>query len=141
MNIPPSWAIALTVAGVLAVVITVAIRVDAQQHWLARAAYLVGGGLAGFLPLAFAPAWPVLAFLGTLLIVMALRGRRPVDATLLITGFGAAWTLMLGLAILNDLGDAAVHGSPGDIAWFGGSAAILIAGLLMLLGLAIRNPG
>jgi hypothetical protein len=141
MNIPPSWAIALPVAGILGLLIAVAIRADGPPPWLGRAAYLVGGGLAGFLALAFAPAWPLLAFLGTLLIGMALRGQRPVDATLLITGFGATWTLMLGLAILNDLGDPAVHGSPGEIAWFVAGATILITGLTALLGLAIRHRG
>jgi hypothetical protein len=78
--------------------------------------------------------------LGTLLIVIALRDERPADVALLATGFGATWTLMLGLAILNDLADPAVRGSPGDVVWFAAGATILVAGLLALLGVALRDP-
>ena len=141
MYISPTWAIALTTAAVLAVVIEEALRREAGLPWIGRVAYLLGGTLAGFLAIAFPPAWPLLAFLGTLLIGMALRDRRPADVALLVTGFGATWTLMLGFAVLNDLADPAVYGSPGDIAWFVVGATVLIAGLGALLALALRDPG
>ena len=133
MDISPTWAIALTAAAALAAVIAAAVRVDGRGHWLGRTAYLLGGGLAGFLALAFPPAWPLLAFDGTLLIGMALRDRRRADVALLMTGFGATWTLLLGLEILNDLLDAAVSGSTDTMAWFLGGSAVLVVGLVVLI--------
>jgi len=44
---------------------------------------------------------------------------------------------MIGLAILNDLMDPAVHGSPDTVRWFVGGAAALVLGLAWLLGLTL----
>jgi len=73
MTISPTWAITLGTAAVLGIVIVAAAYSAASARWPGRLAYLLGGGLAGFLAIAFAPAWPMLAVMGTVLVGVALR--------------------------------------------------------------------
>lgn len=144
MNIPPSWAIALAVAGSMAVVIALAVAahrglIAAPERPLAHVAHLLGGGLAGFLALAFYPAWPLLAAVVGMLVVQAARTGRMVDVGLLLSGFGATWTLMIGLAILNDLTDPAVfypQGHPG----FPVGISVFVAGLLIVVWCSRSRP-
>jgi hypothetical protein len=134
MSIPMSWAIALAVAAAMGVALLLAVAarrgiVKAPEHALVHMAHLLGGGLAGFLAIAFYPAWPLLAAVVGMLVVQAVRSQRVLDIGLLMTGFGAAWTLLLGLRILNDIADPAVISTGDDTGWLVASALILLAGL------------
>jgi len=132
------WAIALAVAAAMAVVLLVAVAarrgmVAAPERALAHVAYLLGGGVAGFTALAFPPAWPLLAAIVGVLVVQAVRSQRVLDIGLLMAGFGSAWTLLLGRAILSDLTDPAVT-STGDVTgWFVFALVTLLAGLALAI--------
>ena len=131
-----SWAIALAVAAAMGVALLLAVAarrgiVKAPEHALVHVAYLLGGGVAGFLAIAFYPAWPVLAAVVGMLVVQAVRSQRILDIGLLMTGFGAAWTLLPGLAILNDLADAAVASPQDSTGVFVVAVVILLAGLVV----------
>lgn len=136
MSIPGSWAIALAVAAAMGLVLLLAVAarrgiVKAPEHALIRVAYLLGGGVAGFLALAFYPAWPLLAAVVGVLVVQAVRSHRVLDIGLLMVGFGFAWTWLLGLSILNDLADPAVTSTQDDTGVFVIAALILLAGLVV----------
>jgi hypothetical protein len=138
MSIPMSWAIALAVAGAMGVVVLLGIAahrgvIAAPEGVLAHVAHLLGGGVAGFLALAFYPAWPLLAPVLGMLVVQAVRVRRVMDIGLLMTGFGSAWTLLLGLSIWNDLTDPAVTSTQDDTGWFLFAAVILLAGVAVAI--------
>ena len=132
------WAIALAVAAAMAVVLLVAVAarrgmVAAPERALAHVAYLLGGGVAGFTALAFPPAWPLLAAVVGVLVIQAVRSQRVLDIGLLMAGFGSAWTLLLGRAILIDLTDPAVT-STGDVTgWFVFALVTLLAGLALAI--------
>ena len=131
-----SWAIALAVAAAMGVALLLAVAarrgiVKAPEHALVHVAYLLGGGVAGFLAIAFYPAWPVLAAVVGMLVVQAVRSQRILDIGLLMTGFGAAWPLLPGLAILNDLADAAVASPQDSTGVFVVAVVILLAGLVV----------
>lgn len=132
MSVP--WAIALAVAGALAVILALGIAahrgaVAAPERGLAHVAHLLGGGLAGFMAIAFPPAWPLLAAVVGMLVVRAIQWRRILDIGLLMAGFGSAWTLLLGSSIIATMTDPAVH-APDITGWFAFGAAVLVAGLL-----------
>jgi uncharacterized membrane protein required for colicin V production len=134
MSIPMSWAVALAVAGAMGVVSLLGIAahrgvIAAPERVLAHLAHLLGGGVAGFLALAFYPAWPLLAAVVGMLVIRAIQTLRILDIGLLMVGFGSAWTLVMGLAILNDLADPAVISTQDDTGGFVFAALILLAGL------------
>jgi hypothetical protein len=140
MSIPMSWAIALAVAGAMGVVLLFGVAahrgvIAAPERVLAHVAHLLGGGVAGFLALAFYPAWPLLAAVVGMLVVRAVQTRRILDIGLLMVGFGSAWTLMMGLAFLNDISDPAVTSYGYGQGW------ILFAALILLAGLAVTIAG
>ena len=131
-----SWAIALAVAGAMGVVLLLGFAahrglIAAPERALAHVAHLLGGGVAGFLAIAFYPAWPLLAAVVGMLVIQAYRSGRVLDIGLLMTGFGAAGTLLLGLAILNDIADPAVISTGDDTGALVASALILLAGLVV----------
>lgn len=133
-----SWAIALSVAGAMGIVLLLAVAahrgvVAAPERALAHVAYLLGGGVAGFLALAFYPALPVLAAVVGMLIVQAIRTQRVLDIGLLTVGLGSTWTLLFGLSILNDLADAAVTSYGYGRGWIVVAALILLAGLVLTI--------
>ena len=135
MNIPVPWAIALVVAGVMGVLLLLGLAarhgmIAAPERPLAHVAYLLGGGVAGFVALAFYPAWPLLAAVVGMLVIRAAQARRVVDIGLLMAGFGAAWTLLLGRALLSTLTDPAVTSTGDDTGWFVAAVLILLAGLV-----------
>jgi len=138
MSIPMPWAIALAVAAAMAVVLLVAVAarrgmVAVPERALAHVAYLLGGGVAGFTALAFPPAWPLLAAVVGVLVIQAVPSQRVLDIGLLMAGFGSAWTLLLGRAILIDLTDPAVT-STGDVTgWFVFALVTLLAGLALAI--------
>ncbi len=143
MYISPSWAIALAVAGAMGIVVALAIAsnrglISAPERPLVHVAHLLGGALAGFLALAFFPVLPLLAAVVGMLAIQAARTGRIADIGLLLSGIGATWTLLTGLAILNDLSDPAViypEGHP----WFAVSIGVLVAGLAVLVA-AVARP-
>ena len=135
-----SWAIALAVAGAMAVLLLLGIAarrgvIAAPERALVHVAYLLGGGVTGFLALAFYPALPVLAAVVGMLVVQAFRAGRLLDIGLLMVGLGAAWTLLFGLRILNDLADPAVTSYGFGQGW------IVFAALLLLGGLGLTFAG
>lgn len=137
MHISVPWAIALVAAGLTAVLALVGIAAQrgllaTPKRPVAHAAHLLGGGLTGFLALAFAPAWPLLAAIAGALMVRALQARRTADLGLLLCGFGAAWTLLLGNALVADLTDPAVL-APDVMPWLVLGAATLLTGALIVL--------
>lgn len=148
MSIPMSWAVALAVAGAMGVVLLLGIAahrgvIAAPERVLAHLAHLLGGGVAGFLALAFYPAWPLLAAVVGMLVIRAIQTRRILDVGLLMVGFGSAWTLVMGPAILNDLADPAVISTQDDTGGFVFAALILLAGLgVAIAGSAVpsRRP-
>lgn len=138
MSIPMSWVIALAVAGAMGVVLLLGFAahrglIAAPERALAHVAHLLGGGVAGFLALAFPPAWPLLAAVVGMLVVRAVQTRRIVDIGVLTVGFGSAWTLLLGLSILNDIADPAVTSYGYGYGWFAFAALILLAGLAVTI--------
>lgn len=138
MSIPMSWAIALAVAGAMGVVLLLGIAahrgvIAAPERVLAHVAHLLGGGVAGFLALAFYPAWPLLAAVVGMLVVQAVRTRRSVDIGLLMVGLGSAWTLLFGLSILNDISDPAVTSYGYGQGWIWFAALVLLAGLAVTI--------
>jgi hypothetical protein len=138
MSIPMSWAIALAVAGAMGVALLVGFAahrgvIAAPERALVHVAYLLGGAVAGFLALAFYPAWPLLAAVVGMLVVRAVQTRRSLDIGLLMVGFGSAWTLLVGLSIVNDLSDPAVTSYGYDIGWFAFAVLILLAGLAVAI--------
>ena len=105
MSIPLPWAIALAVAAALGVVVALGFAarrgvIVAPERALAHVAHLLGGGVAGFLAIAFPPAWPLLAAVVGMLVGRAVQARRTIDIGLLMVGFGSAWTLLLGISIV-----------------------------------------
>jgi hypothetical protein len=140
-TIPPSWAIALGVAAVLGVLVGVGIGRFGTLSWLAtRVSYLFAGGLMGFLAIGIWPAWPLLAFIGGILGMGAVRDQRVADLGFLLTGFGGAWTIILGWGVLNDLADPAVHGDAQTLVWFLIGSAVLVLGLVVLIVRAALQP-
>lgn len=133
-----SWAIALAVAAAMGLVLLLAVAarrgiVKAPERALVHAAYLLGGGVAGFLALAFYPAWPLLAAVVGMLVVQAVRSRRVLDIGLLMVGFGSAWTLLLGLSIWNDISDPAVTSYGYGEGWIVLAVAFVVAGLALAI--------
>jgi hypothetical protein len=51
---------------------------------------------------------------------------------LLLSGFGATWTLVTGLAIINDLSDPAVIYSEGH-PWFPVGIGVLLVGMIVVV--------
>jgi hypothetical protein len=143
MYISPPWAIALAVAAAMGVVIALAAAahrglIAAPERQLAGVAHLLGGGLAGFLALAFFPVMPLLAAVVGMLAIQAARTKRILDIGLLLSGIGATWTLMTGLAILNDLSDPAVTYPQGH-PFFPVGIGVLVAGLVVLIADVARR--
>ena len=139
-DIPPTWSIALATSAATVVLIWLGMNRLGWLSWLAnRAIYFFAGALIGFMTLAIPPALPVLALIGGYLGIRATHEGRTVDAALMLCGFGAQWTVLLGWGILNDLADPAVQGSPETVAWFLVGAVLLVAGLTTLIGLTIRR--
>lgn len=143
MYIPVPWAISLGVAAAMGVVIALGIAarrgaVAAPERALAHVAYLLGGGLTGFMAIAFPPAWPLLAAVVGMLVIRAAQERRVLDVGLLVVGFGSAWTLLFGSAVVNVMTDPAVH-APGIIGKFVAAIAILAAGLAVTV-VGSRRP-
>jgi hypothetical protein len=141
MHIPLPWAIALAVAAAMGVVIALGMAarrgvVAAPERALAHVAHLLGGGLTGFMALAFPPAWPVLAAVAGMLAIRAWQTRRMVDIGLLLVGFGSAWTALLGVAVLNVMTDPAVT-SQNVTGWFVFASSVLVAGLVVTVATAI----
>jgi hypothetical protein len=137
MHISVPWAIALGVAGALAVVVALGIAarrgvIAAPERALAHVAHLLGGGLAGFMAIAFPPAWPPLAAIVGMLVIRAIRVQRLLDVGLLTVGFGSAWTLLFGSGVLNVLTDPAIY-APGIAVSFMLAICILVAGLALIL--------
>jgi hypothetical protein len=143
MYVSVPWAIALCLAATLAVVVVLGIAarrgaVAAPERALAHIAHLLGGGLTGFLGIAFPPAWPFLAAVAGMLIIRAFQTRRVRDIGLLMIGFGAAWTLLLGGAVVVQVTDPAVHG-PDLIGWVFFAIGLVAVGLVIALK-AERRP-
>jgi hypothetical protein len=143
MSIPMSWAIALAVAGAMGVVLLLAVAarrgaIAAPERALVHVAYLLGGGVAGFLTLAFYPALPVLAATVGMLVVQAPRAGRVLDIGLLMVGLGSAWTLLFGLSILNDLADPAVTSYGYGQGWIVFAALFLLAGLVLTIASSLK---
>jgi hypothetical protein len=139
------WAIALAVAGTMAVVLALGIAahrgiIAAPESGLAHVAHLLGGGLAGFVAIAFFPAWPLLAAIVGMLVVQAVRTRRIVDIGLLMVGFGSAWTLLLGISILSVLTDPAVT-SQDATGVFVFAVAVFVAGLVVAIASSVMPAG
>ena len=109
--------------------------IAAPERALVHLAYLLGGGVAGFLALAFYPALPLLAAVVGMLVVRAVQSRRILDIGLLAVGLGSTWTLLFGLSILNDLADPAVTSRGYGEGW------IVFAALVLLSGLALTVAG
>ena len=133
MDISVPWAIALATAGIVGVVVILAIAarrgaVAMAERRLGQVAYLLGGGVTGFLALAFYPSWPILAAVVGMLLISASRAGRMLNVGLLVVGFGSAWSLLGGFAVVNDLADPAVT-SPGAVGRFALGVAVLLAGL------------
>ena len=144
MSIPLSWAIALAVAAVMGVVLLLGVAarrgvIAAPEHALAHVAYLLGGGVAGFLALAFYPALPLLAAVVGMLMIQAFRSRRILDIGLLMVGLGSAWTLLFGLSILNDIADPAVTSYGYGQGWIVFAALILLAGLALTIAGSVAS--
>ena len=135
MYIPPSWGIALGAAVLLGVAILVGMRGGEAGRWASHIAYVLGGAIAGFLAVAFPLALPPEVYVVAILVGMAWRDRRLGDVALLLIGFGASVAALLGWSVLIDLSDPAVYGAPDTIGWFLGGAAVLVAGLALLIGL------
>ena len=114
--------------------------VAAPERTLAHVAHLLGGGLAGFLALGFLPAWPLLAAVVGMLVVRAVQARRSLDIGLLMVGFGSAWTLLLGIRILNVMTDPAVH-APDVTGWFVVAAAVLVIGSVLAIVSSVVPAG
>jgi hypothetical protein len=143
MYISVPWAIALGLACVMAVVLGLGIAarrglIAAPERGLAHVAHLLGGGLSGFLAIAFLPAWPLLAALVGMLAVRAYQARRILDIGLLLLGFGSAWTLLFGFAVVNEMTDPAIYApsSAGELAF---GVAALAAGVAVAL-IGWRRP-
>jgi len=137
MYISVSWAIALGVAGTMAVVLALGIAarrgvIAAPERALAHVAYLLGGGLAGFMAVAFPPAWPILAAVVGMLAIRAFQTRQILDIGLLIVGFGSAWALLFGSGVLNAMSDPGVHG-PDLTGWFAFAVGLLVTGLVVTI--------
>ncbi len=115
-------------------------RVQADAGRLQHVAYLLGGGLIGFVALAFPPSWPILAFITAVLLGSALRRARVGSIGMLLTGFGVPWVLLLGAGMIADLTDTAVTGSPQAVYWLAFGAVVLGTGLGLLIAAAIRSP-
>jgi hypothetical protein len=105
-------------------------RIAAPERLFAQVAYLLGGSVAGLVALAFPPAWPLLAAALGMLAIQAARLGRMSDVGLLLSGSGATWTLMGGLALLNDLTDPAVS-SPGAALRLAVGMALVAVGLML----------
>ena len=138
MHIPLPWAVALVTAGALLVVVMLGIAVRGGHRagpgrGLAHLAYLLGGGVAGFVALAFPPSWVAVIPVTGVLIATALRDRRVTDVGLLVVGIGVPWVLLLGASIIADATDRAVHGSGHTTGWFLFGAAALVGGLLVTI--------
>ena len=139
MYISIQWALALIGCGVTAVLLLVTWRrpmggrslVDSLLHLLA-------GSLAGFLAIAFYPAWPLLAAIIGMLAIRAVRSARLPDVGLLAAGFGASWTALIGARIVNDRLDAAVSGSQDLAIPFALGVGLLILGLVLTIGGEVR---
>jgi hypothetical protein len=133
--ISTTWAMALVGCGIAAVVLAVAWRTGAtgRASLLDSMLHLLAGGLAGFGSIAFFPAAPLLAAIVGMLVVRAAQTDRWTDIGLLATGFGAAWTGLLGASIVSDRLDPAVTSQDGTIP-FALGAALLIFGLVVTTG-------
>jgi hypothetical protein len=137
MNIPVAWAITLVLAGGMGVVLLLGLAarrgiIAVRERALAHVAYLFGGGVAGFVALAFLPAWPLLAAVVGMLVIRAAQERRLLDIGLLMVGFGAAWTRLLGHTLLSELTDPAVTSTGDDTGVFVASVLVVLAGLVVV---------
>jgi hypothetical protein len=137
MSIPVAWAITLVLAGGMGLVLLLGLAgrrgiIAVPERALAYVAYLFGGGVAGFVALAFYPALPLLAAVVGMLVIRAARERRILDIGFLMVGFGAAWTLVLGHTLLIELTDPAVTSTGDDTGVFVASVLILLAGLVVV---------
>jgi hypothetical protein len=138
VHVPLPWAIALATAAALLVVVLLGIgahlgHLRAPERTLAHVAHLLGGGISGFLALAFPPAWPVLIPIAGVLLISALRDRRLDDLGLVLTGLGAPWVLLLGTHLIADASDPAVVSTGESLGWFAFGSLVLVAGLAVLV--------
>jgi hypothetical protein len=143
MDISVPWAIALGVAGAMGVVVALGIAarrgvIAAPERALVHVAYLLGGGLTGFMAIAFPPVWPLLAAIVGMLVIRAVQLHRLFDVGLLTVGFGSTWTLLFGTRVLNVLTDPAIY-APGVAVSLILAVGILVAGLVLVV-VATRRP-
>jgi hypothetical protein len=135
MYIPTSWALALIACGVAAVLVAVAWRTGGSggAWFLDSLLHVLAGGLAGFVSIAFFPAAPLLAAIVGMLVARAAQAGRWTDIGLLVTGFGAVWTALLGASMVNDRLDPAVTSQDVTIPLALG-VAVLIFGIVVTAG-------
>jgi hypothetical protein len=138
VDIPPAWAWALVVAGVTGVLALIGLRWPGSPlaRFIPPVTHLLGGGLIGFISLAFYPALPLVSAIAGMLIVRAVRASRWTDAALLAAGFGAAWTALIGYRLVNDALDPAVSTTWDLTPWLVAGATVLMVGLVSLLALS-----
>jgi hypothetical protein len=135
MYISIPWALALIGSGVTSALLLIAWRRHGTRSLplLDSMLHLLAGGLAGFLAIAFYPAWPLLAAIVGMLTIRAARASRWADVGLLATGFGAVWTALIGRRIINDRLDPAVVAADQTIP-FAIGAALLMLGIVLAIG-------
>ena len=133
MSVSPTWAAALAVAVATGAVALVGLLTGGRSRFAAALApllHLLAGGLAGFMALAFYPAWPLLAAIVGMLAIRAAQSRRWTDLSLLAAGFGVTWALLFGWAIILDALDPAVTSTGDDRIPFAIGVAILVSAIV-----------
>jgi hypothetical protein len=138
VDIPIPWAIALAVACLTGLLAILGLRWPSapRARVIPPVTHVLGGGLIGFISLAFFPALPLVAAIAGMLVVRAAQSSRWTDAALLATGFGAAWTALIGYRLISDALDPAVSGTWDLRPWFAAGATVLMGGLVALIALA-----
>jgi hypothetical protein len=139
VDLPLSWAITLAVAGVTGFLAVIGLRVpmaSSLANIIPPVTHLLGGGLIGFMSLAFFPALPLVAAIGGMLTVRAIQFSRWTDAALLAVGVGISWTVLLGWRMVTDALDPAVSGADVTV-WFLAGAVVLVGALLLLIAVTV----
>lgn len=138
MDIPPAWAWALVAAGVTGFLAIIGLRWPGSPlaGFIPPGTHLLGGGLIGFISLAFYPALPLVAAIAGMLILRAVQASRWIHAALLATGFGAVWTGLIGYRLVNDALDPAGSTTWDLTPWLVAGATVLMVGLVSLLALS-----
>jgi hypothetical protein len=123
----------LAACGATAALLLVARRSRGGLPLVDSMLHLLAGGLAGFLAIAFYPAWPILAAIIGMLTIRAGRAGRWTDIGMLATGFGATWTALLGASLIRQRLDPAIWPPDTPIPIAVG-VALLIFGLVVAAG-------